>query len=291
MLKRTLESIALQNVQPKEIIIIDASENNETFDVCNDPIEQLNSKIVYLDATVKGAAVQRNQGIERSGQDFILFMDDDILLEPACIENLWKCMNRNEKIVGANAMITNQRYHDPGKATRIMYRLMHGKKLDSYAGKCIGPAWNLLPQDKEPEYNEIEWMNLGCTLYKKIVLPVPAFPDQFKGYSLMEDLALSLKVAKAGKLYNVITAKIFHDSQPGTHKSSAFKISKMELFNRHFIMTGILGRKSFSYHLKLIVFEMWGMVTMLRSMSGIKNFLPVLFGKLAASFSLLFKKK
>jgi len=109
-------------------------------------------------------------------------------------------MQSDAGIGGVNAMITNQQYHTPGRVSRIMYRLMHGKKSASYAGKCIGPASNLLPQDIDslPEYQPVEWLNTTCTLYRKEALPQPAFHSHFTGYSLMEDVSLSLTVAKNG---------------------------------------------------------------------------------------------
>ena len=204
---------------------------------------------------------------------------------------MWKSIVSKSDIGGVSAMITNQQYHSPGKASRLMYQLMCGKRLTSYAGKCIGPAWNLLPEDNEhlPELVQVEWLNTTCTLYRKEALPTPAFPNHFKGYSLMEDLTLSLTVGKRWKLYNARTARIYHDSQPGTHKNNIYATAKMELINRYYVMTNVLGRKSFSDHLKLIAFQIFGVITPLRTSNGWRNLLPSASGKIAAIISLLKK--
>ncbi len=292
VLQKTLESLALQEVQPAEIIIIDASDSIETEKLCGLGIPQLRSPIIYKKARQKGAAYQRNQGLEESKNPFIFFLDDDIILEAGCVERLWNCLQSDNRIGGVNAMITNQQYHSPGKLTSFMYRLMSGKNLPSYAGKCIGPAWNLLPEDRNelPEYNEVEWLNTTCTLYRKEALPVPTFPDRFKGYSLMEDLALSLEVGKKWKLFNVRHAKIFHDSQPGDHKNSVRVISKMELVNRHFIMTRVLGRKRISDYFKLMIFELFGITVVLTTKAGWKNLVPGVAGKFMAIGNILYAK-
>lgn len=293
VLKQTLESLAAQNYQPEELIIVDASEDGLTEMICQQHFEGLRTVIRYQKAAKKGAAVQRNQGVEGIDKPVVFFFDDDIKFETGCIERLWNCIQSDDKIGAVNAMITNQQYHTPGKLTRFMYRFMSGKNLESYAGKCIGPAWNLLPEDKDalPDQNEVEWLNTTCTLYKTAALPNPVFPVTFKGYSLMEDLALSLEIGKKWKLYNVRKARIFHDSQAGEHKNSVLRISRMELVNRHYIMRNVLCRKKISDYLKLLLFEIFGITVVLTTKAGWKNLIPATAGKFIAVVDILFSKK
>ena len=284
VLQATFTSIANQNVQPAEIIVIDASDDDYTQKVCATQFEKLESNIVYLKGAKKGAAIQRNQGMSVAKHAFILFCDDDILLEPFCIERLWSGINSEENIGGVNAMVTNQRYHTPGKLTRTMYRMMYGEKLNTYAGKCIGPAWNLLPEDNDslPELVPVDWLNTTCTLYRKEALPDPVFSEVFTGYSLMEDLTLSLIVARNYKLYNARTARIFHDSQPGSHKNNTFEQARMELLNRYYVMQHVLHRGGFKNYAKLSILQLFGIITSLTNSSGWKKLLPSVGGKLAA---------
>jgi hypothetical protein len=134
----------------------------------------------------------------------------------------------------------------------------------------LGPAVNLLPEDRDdlPEVVPVEWLNTTCTLYRREALPDPPFPPQFHGYSLMEDLALSLTVGKRWPLANARTARIFHDSQPGTHKSDPAVLAEMQLVNRHYVMTKILGRNRVADYLKLILFELFSIASSLQSRSG-----------------------
>ncbi len=262
-LEKTLQSIFNQNYHPREIIIIDASFDEEVMRLSSFSVKEYNGLIIYQKANLKGAAAQRNQGVQISSEPIILFMDDDIDLMPLCIEKMWFFLKSNNEVGGVNSMIINQNYQSPGIITNIMYWVMHGKLLNSYAGKCIGPAWNLLPSDQSdlPEFQLVEWLNTTCTLYKKEALPFPVFSDYFVGYSLMEDLALSLIVGREWKLYNVRTSKIFHDSQTGAHKSSKREISEMELINRFYVMYHIMHRKEIKDYFKLIVFEFFGIFT------------------------------
>lgn len=289
VLSETLASIAAQSVQPAEIIIVDASETSFGSISEKKYFTGLKSNLINLRADFKGAAAQRNQGIMKAIHPFILFMDDDIILEPDCLKRLWEAVNIDDQIGAVNALIINQQYLQPGWMTRMMYKFMSGEKLSSYAGKCIGPAWNLLPEDRGDIMNKVEWLNTTCTMYRKSVLPVPCFQPHFKDYSLMEDLALSLEVAKKYKLFNIRNARIFHNSQPGDHKSSTFSLSRMEVENRYYVMTKVMGRIGFVNIFKLILFECWGILTLLAGKKGIFRFLPAMAGRCSGFFNIIFK--
>ncbi len=273
-LRQTLDSLAAQSAQPAEIIIVDASDDAATRMFCLEvTISGLASRVVWRRAEVPGAASQRNEGIRTCTQPVIGFMDDDILFEPLCVARLWSALQSDRCLGGVSAMITNQRHQSPGRISRTIFRLMAGSPESSFAGRVIGPAVNLLPEDRDdlPEVVPVEWLNTTCTLYRREVLPQPAFPSHFHGYSLMEDVALSLTVGKSWRLANARTARIYHDSQPGSHKSDPGALAEMQLINRHYVMTKILGRNHFLDYLKLIVFEIYSAASVLQSGTGRAN--------------------
>ena len=263
---------------------MDASDNTETEALCNGEIPGLAARLVFRRALRIGAAPQRNEAVGHAGYPTLLFLDDDILLEPHCIHRLWNALASDEKFGGVSATITNQRYFPPGLPSRSLFRLLHGRVEASYAGKCIGPGLNLLPEDSDrlPEVVPVEWLNLGCTLYRAEALPSPVFEPSFIGYSMFEDLSLSLKVARKWKLANARTARIFHDSQSSEYKSNPTAMAKMELVNRHWIMTNVLGRTAARDYAKLALLETFGIVTPLTSLLAWKRLAYVLSGKVGA---------
>jgi glycosyltransferase involved in cell wall biosynthesis len=270
VLRRTLRSLASQSAQPAELVIIDASDDQSTRFVCREEsIPGLDSVISWLPAEIPGAASQRNQGVRACSQPVIGFFDDDILFENLCVARLWSALQSGPQLGAVNAMISNQRYHAPGRMSRLLFRMMAGQSESSYAGRVLGPAVNLLPEDRDdlPEVVAVEWLNTTCTLYRREALPNPPFPAYFAGYSLMEDLALSLIVGKCWTLANARTARIYHDSQPGTHKTDPAVLAEMQLRNRHYVMTKVLGRNSVSDYLKLIGFDLFSLASMLRERS------------------------
>jgi glycosyltransferase involved in cell wall biosynthesis len=243
-----------------EVVLIDASQDSSTYDLCvASSIAGLISNIKYAPAKIIGAAAQRNQGMELATQPVIGFIDDDILLEPECIARLWRAFNSDARMGGASAMITNQRYQSPGFVSRTLFLILAGKRECSYAGRALGPAVNLLPEDRDdmPEVVPVEWLNLGCTLYRREALPDPPFPSFFTGYSMMEDATLSIRVGRTWKLANARTARIYHDSQSGEHKSDPVAFAKMELVNRHYVMAHVLGRRRIRDYAKLALWELF----------------------------------
>jgi glycosyltransferase involved in cell wall biosynthesis len=154
-----------------EMIVIDGSEDDRTEQLCHRFIPGLLTQIRYYKATAIGAATQRNQAFAYASQDVIWLMDDDILLEPECLARLWHTLHSDPHMGGVNAMITNQRYLSPGRISRTLFQFLHGQIESSYAGKCIGPAFNLLPEDNPtlPAIVPVEWLNTTCTLYLSLI--------------------------------------------------------------------------------------------------------------------------
>jgi glycosyltransferase involved in cell wall biosynthesis len=293
-LSRTLDSLFEQEFLPAELIIVDASDDDVTKAI----VEKFGTRtghsatVRWIPADVAGAAPQRNQGVCAATQDAIWFLDDDIVFEPHCVERLWRTLQSDPKIGGVNAMITNQNYGTPGAVSRFMFRLMSGKSEPSYAGRVIGPVINLLPEDRPdlPEVVPVGWLNTTCTIYRREALPDPPFPAQFTGYSLMEDVALSLEVGKKWKLANARTARIFHDSQPADYKSEHRQLSCMELRNRHFVMTQVLGRCAMIDHLKLASWELFSVISVATRRGNWGSVPSILGGKLSGAWQILFGK-
>ncbi|MEQ8972138.1 MAG: glycosyltransferase [Coleofasciculus sp. C1-SOL-03] len=289
-LSKMLNSLAEQSAQPIEIIVVDGSLDNDTQKLCQANIPGLATQIIYHKATEIGAAAQRNQAMSYASQNTIWLVDDDIIFEPDCLARLWAALQSDTQLGGVNAMIVNQKYLPPGRVSHLLFRFLHDRTETSYAGKCIGPALNLLPEDRPdlPAVVPVEWLNTTCVLYRREALPRPLFPSMFTGYSLMEDVTLSLVVGKKWKLVNARTARIFHDSQPGDHKNNKAVLAKMELVNRHYVMTSILGQRQPADYLKLAVLQLFWIAASLVSVKGWLSLPSVLLGKFSAIREIIF---
>lgn len=289
ILVRTLNSLFEQDYVPQSVIIVDASNNDDSMNAVQSLNKPAGVEIQYARAIIKGAAHQRSQALSMTKLPFVCFMDDDILLEPHCIQRLFDGFSQGENIGGVVSMITNQRYLTPGRFTKFMFRLFDGNR-STWAGRVIGPAWNILPEDDPslPEYVRCDWMNLGCTMYRTEALPDPVFPDSFKNYSAFEDLTLSYTVGKKWTLLNARTARIYHDSQPGDYKDRLIPLSEMEVVNRHYVMTKVMGRDNLKYHVQMFLFDLFKLTSVMTSGDGLRRFPRIAYGKLRGYFKILF---
>lgn len=260
-LAQTLECLVKQSCFPTEVLVVDSSTNNKTIDLIENWSKDWPEKcrLEHLTAKVAGAAPQRNQGVESSTQKYTMFLDDDIYFKENCLNEIWMAMNSGTDVVGVTPIYEGESYQAPGKFGSRVMAFLNGKTLQSYAGRAIGPGFTRLPDasDDLDQFVQIDWMGSGCALYRTEDLPSPPFPSVFKGASLFEDLCLSLTVGRLGRILNARMARAIHANEGGDHKRNRFKLAKMELINRYYIMRIVLRQRGLVAHFKFFVMMMY----------------------------------
>lgn len=286
-LRSMLGSLLAQEALPAELLVVDGSDptRGETSGLCGGlrpDFEARGVELRHLRAVSRGAAPQRNEGVAVARQPAILFLDDDIVFEPKCLSRLHAALESDPRIGGANAMITNQQFARPGVAGRLVGRLVSGipcRGLD-WAGRYLGPALQMLPADDDslPEVVEVEWLNAGCTAYRREALPDPPFPDFFTGASISEDFALSQVVRRRWRLVNARTARIFHDSQPGDHKKNVRAQAAEVAANWLRILGRVTGESRRRDRLRLAAVLVYRALGGARGSGGLRRLASVLAG-------------
>jgi GT2 family glycosyltransferase len=276
-LRRTLASLFAQEVVPAEIVIVDATIPAVTADSL--PLPPAGVRLACQPAASRGAAVQRNQGVAAATQPFILFLDDDVDLEPGCVAALWTALETDPRLGACGVVISNQHYHPPGRFMRRVYALLGAPAGGSLAGRCVGPALNFLPAAEAQASPAADWTNLCCTLVRRPALPVPPLLGFFHGYSLMEDAALTLEIAKRWRVAALPGARLFHDVKPAGYKDRTFARERMELVNRWFVMRCIMGRDSLAWDLRQLALQFFMVGISLRTAAGWRRLPAALAGK------------
>jgi glycosyltransferase involved in cell wall biosynthesis len=84
-LKTCLNSILIQTKLPKEVIIVDDSDNDKIENLIteeNGIFENKNIDLRYIrNKRGKSLTIARNVGIDNSTGDVVLFLDDDVILD------------------------------------------------------------------------------------------------------------------------------------------------------------------------------------------------------------------
>lgn len=280
-------SLRDQDASLAEVVIVDASEDDRTRALCRG--ENGIGAIRWARADRTGAAAQRNQGVRMATHPFILFVDDDVVLERGCLSALWEAMEADPSLGGVDAIITNQCYHPLGRISRKFFNWLDGCARDCFAGRVAAGIAAFHPEDREDRESIVltEWLASTCVLYRRSALPDPPFDPFFDGYSYGEDLALSLVVARNWRLANTRKARAFHDATPGASRLGAMEFARMSLVNRHFILTRIQNRSTIADGIRLMAFEGFSIASTLRSAGGWARLPAVIAGKVRGIWEVL----
>src|SRR5688572_1481354 len=123
-LSALLESLAAQTRRVDEVIV--ASADQETSDFINNTNWDVAVRCIVV--TPPNAVRQRMAAIDISCGEYLLFLDDDVVLEPDCVQHMLALLEANDDVVAVTADFSNQLWPEP---TRIWQRyLRHVLHLD-----------------------------------------------------------------------------------------------------------------------------------------------------------------
>jgi GT2 family glycosyltransferase len=229
-LSNFLASLNNQTGLPDELIIIDASDTEDTRTMIEMKDDSLPFEVIYR-REAPGSARQRNIGFRLSRGRYLVFFDDDVILEPDYIGIVCDTFSehREEQLGGITGKITNLR-RDSSPWDRafkgIFFLSDFGKgqvKLSGFPSLRIGD---------EPSYVEIL---SGCNMaYPREVFSQYLFDERLTGYSYMEDIDLSFRISRRYPLYYQPKARLeHHPSGYRTHDSR--ELRRMMIRNHRYL--------------------------------------------------------
>lgn len=222
-----LDSLNNQTRLPEELIIIDASDTEDTRNMIGMNGDGLPFEVIYK-REVPGSARQRNIGFRISRGRYLFFFDDDVILEPDYIGTVCDTFSKHgeERLGGITGKITNIRQDSRpwDRAFKGMFFLSdfgRGRvKLSGFPSLRIGD---------EPSYVEIL---SGCNMaYPREVFSQFLFDERLTGYSYMEDIDLSFRVSKRYPLYYQPRAKLEH--HPSAYRTYAARELRRMMIRNH----------------------------------------------------------
>lgn len=255
-LTRLLDSLARQSRRPDEVIVSDGSLGPEVERVVAQPAWAARGLNVRRIAVQPPNAVsQRVAAIADSHGEFLLLIDDDVVLEPECVEALWSAMARDPKVAGALADFNNQTWPEPTRAWRLYMRYVLGLPDRSWQGQVVGPLlrFGYSPPPNRP--TPIAWLATSNTMIRR------AAYDHVGGFStfflhrctINEDVDLGLKIAKVGTIVFCPAARMSHFHDPGGRVSPAVA-AEDDLYNRYLVMHRTQGRSAPSAFAQVLLF-------------------------------------
>jgi GT2 family glycosyltransferase len=234
-LDRFLDSLALQDHRPDNVIIVDASpnEDSEIRIRARRDIDALGGTICYyrVSGPLKGLTRQRNFGLRRVATDLVAFFDDDIVLRPNCLgvmEHVHRTLG--ESVVGVGAYLEGGRGRPTSlwrvrRALRMVSNLLPG----TYQRSGMSVPWGFMPVSEETV--DGDYLPGGATMWKTSILRELSFDESFEGYGQGEDLEFSLRARRKGRLVLCGAARLQH-LHDETGRPDYFRLGYMAIYNR-----------------------------------------------------------
>lgn len=263
-LSRMLATLADQTRPPKRVIIIDASHDSRTREVAETTAQRL--PIHYERAQIASAAQQRNQGARLVTTPLVAFIDDDTLLQPDTCERLCAAFERDPQIGGVAGRLIGEDRPVPGGLLWWYYRIQAGFVHPTYGGKLFGPAINCYPSYTEPATHDLipaDWLSSTCVFYRTEAFLAEEFPA-FTGYSFMEDVHLSARVARQHRLFFHTSARFEHHDATSPWKRDFTQMARNRIRNQRCVAREILGFSGPAFELKLLLHRLFVTVYLLR---------------------------
>ena len=195
-LDKTISYLNNSIIIPDEIIICIPEKFSEKL-----VINSTKDNIKILKTNVMGQVAQRAEGFKVAKYEYILQLDDDVLIDKNCISELYAIIkNSNKLAISPKIYNQNGSYHSPRVKNKretfyqkFIFWLINGNR-GFEAGKISKNGIAMGLPDTNDDY-EVEWLSGACVMHRKENLITHNFyPYQGKAYS--EDIIHSIIMRK-----------------------------------------------------------------------------------------------
>ena len=240
-LRALLQSLSVQTHTVDEVIVADASGGDEIGALLNDPEwRRLNLRREVVDTP--NAVRQREAAIKTASGEFLLLLDDDVVLEPECVAHMIELLKANTDVVGVAADFNNQTWPQPTKMWQLYLHYALGLREKDWQGRVVGPllrfGYNPVPAGPAP----MEWLGTGNSLIRVSAYhQAGGFSDFFlHRCTINEDVDLGLKLSRIGRILFCPAARLSHHHAPQGRVTTTLA-AEDDLFNRFFILHHTIG--------------------------------------------------
>ena len=236
-LNALLESLAAQTCRVDEVIV--ASADRDTCKLIESPA---GLNVHCLSVSPPNAVRQRMAAIDVADGDYLLLLDDDVVLEPDCVQHMRALLETNSDVAAVTADFSNQDWPEPTRIWQLYLRRILKLDRPAWQGRVVGPllrfGFNPVPQTAQP----MEWLGSGSSLVRRSAfLSAGGFSDFFlHRCTINEDVDLGLKLRRNGSIMFCPDARMAHHHAPGG-RVTRFLAAEDDLFNRYYIMRRTMG--------------------------------------------------
>lgn len=216
-----------------EIIIVDNGSTDGLFELIKQhyAVEIKSEKIKFIELGKNfGAPYAYNTGIKKASlnSEFILKMDNDLILEKDCLNEL-KAPFENDKRVG----VTGGKVYYYSQKNRIH---LIGSKISPFYGGGIGIGRFKLDNKKFDRQLKVDAVNGCLMLIRKDLLERVGLMDE-NYFLYFDDIDLSLKIKSAGfKQVYCYKARAYHNTSTPDKRFQSEKWLHYAIYNSFYFM-------------------------------------------------------
>lgn len=213
-----IDSVLKQTVLPKEVIIIDQSDHDDTkkyLESCKSQLITKSNKpnFIYLYQAEKSLVAARNKGIDVAAGEILSFLDDDVVLFEDYFEKVLDYFNNNNETGGlsGNVIVENKLHDRKSKLRKILHKVF---LIDNFNGKMTVSGFGYPIhgfEGKQGKPIQVEMLS-GCNMnFRKILIQNDKFDEWFVGYSYREDAEMSYRISRKAVLKLIPEARLYHN--------------------------------------------------------------------------------
>jgi len=201
-LKKTIASLKIQTIKPFSVVVVDDSNNDKIKNWFKKQKFCFEKKYFFFGGrSLPGA---RNYGLKwalkQNNSDFILFLDDDVILDKNYLKDMLKLSQNNPKTMCFGALNSLEK--------RPSFVQKFGRFCKNLF--CTNMLFiNLYPVDFKQSTTKTQWLG-GYNLFvrKKVFENNIYFDDKLKYYSIGEDLNFTYRIYKKFGKDSLMISKI-----------------------------------------------------------------------------------
>jgi len=204
ILARCLESLCRQTRLPDELVVVDADGDAQVEKLVREQRSAIAT--VGYHALPSSLTQARNHGIKNSRSDIVVFIDDDLVLEPAFLQEIARPLERDPEIAGVTGNITG---HPRGAGIKRALQYFFQLPYDGGGDFRLSGAPTTtcgLAQDRE-----VEFVPGGLTAWRREVFSEFLFDEDLPGLGINEDVDFSYRVSRKWKNYYAAKARTAHE--------------------------------------------------------------------------------
>ena len=222
-LRETLESVLACEPPPDEVIVVDADPAASAAAAAESA-----GALVRVLPSPAGMTLQRNRGLDEASGDVVVFLDDDVEVDPGLFGGLAETY-RDASIVGVTGRIVEPDLGRAGGAGSVLRRLVLGAREGTFTR--AGYPRYLSRYDREVD---LEFMQ-GCFMSARRELAAAVrFDESLRGYALAEDEDFAYRLSRHGRIRFVPRLRVVH-KKLGFASQDSRELGRLVIRNRSYL--------------------------------------------------------